>query len=278
MESVRLVKTGRQPPAKCRGGRHHGQPRGRPHHQPIGRQIWNARSLNCLQTFVDKVPHRPENIISAMFFDSVNRQLVTGSSKLEVWPLHQHLKRGNMRSHDAPIVAAILNENFHQVCHRTVSGCENSTVSVWDLATGEKAFQYRNAHDKLEITAMCFDGSGRRLITGSRDGEIKMWNFNTGMILKKMIKQNNAEVSDVCYVEMGLNRYVVAVGWDQKVHIFLDDPDCFEDHPYRVLTGDRFGAHKGWENRVDPAVDWEETRRLGLTSIFLLLPNLLALQ
>lgn len=209
-------------------------------------KIWNVRNLNCLQTLMDKVPHRPENIISAMFFDSINRQLITGSNKLETWPLYKNTRHAIARSHDAGIVAAMFNENFHQV----VSGCQNSTVCIWDLASGDKIFKFFNAHGKLEITSMCYDRSGRRLITGSRDGIVKMWNFNNGQILRKMIKDNSTEVTDVIYVEMGANRYIVAVGWDKKITIFVDDPNHFESEPVRIINGAGWGAYRGHEDDI----------------------------
>ncbi|KAJ3105690.1 WD40 repeat domain 95 [Phlyctochytrium planicorne] len=222
-------------------------------------KIWNVRNLNCLQTLMDKIPHRPENTISSIYFDALNRQLITGSNRLETWPLYKNLKFAIARSHEAGIVSAMFNENFHQV----VSGCQNSTVSIWDLASGDKIFQFHNAHGKLEITAMCFDRTGRRLVTGSRDGIVKvvkvprksaylsqMWNFNNGQILRKMIKGNMAEVTDIIYVEMGSNRYIIAVGWDRKIAIFIDDSSHFESHPVRVLNGAGWGAHRGHEDDI----------------------------
>ncbi|KAJ3204740.1 WD40 repeat domain 95 [Entophlyctis luteolus] len=160
--------------------------------------------------------------------------------------MYKNMRLSIARSHDAEVVSALFNENFHQV----VSGCQNGTVSIWDLASGDKIFQFHNAHAKLEITAMCFDKSGRRLITGSRDGIVKMWNFNNGMILRKMMKQNILETTDVVYVEMGSNHYIIAVGWDKQIAIFVDDPDHFETHPVRVLNGSGWGAHKGHEDDI----------------------------
>ncbi|KAJ3065105.1 WD40 repeat domain 95 [Podochytrium sp. JEL0797] len=197
-------------------------------------KIWNIRNLNCLQTLMDKVPHRPENIISAIFFDNTNRQLLTGSNKLESWPLYKNLRHTIVRSHDAGIVSAMFNENFHQV----VSGCQAGTVSIWDLASGDKIFQFHNAHAKLEITAMFF-----RIPVG-------MWNFNNGMILRKMIKPNPLEATDVIWVEMGSNHYIIAVGWDRKITIFVDDNDHFEMQPVRILNGAGWGAHKGHEDDI----------------------------
>ncbi|KAJ3350998.1 hypothetical protein HDU83_009315 [Entophlyctis luteolus] len=78
----------------------------------------------------------------------------------------------------------------------------------------------------------------------------QMWNFNNGMILRKMMKQNILETTDVVYVEMGSNHYIIAVGWDKQIAIFVDDPDHFETHPVRVLNGSGWGAHKGHEDDI----------------------------
>jgi WD40 repeat protein len=77
-----------------------------------------------------------------------------------------------------------------------------------------------------------------------------MWNFNNGQILKRMIKGNVLETTDVLYVEMGSNRYIIAVGWDRKITIFIDDPDHFESFPVRILNGSGSGAHRGHEDDI----------------------------
>jgi WD40 repeat protein len=69
---------------------------------------------------------------------------------------------------------------------------------------------------KLEITSVCFDKSGRRLITGSRDGVLKMWNYNNGQILKRMYKNNVLETSDIAYIEM-----VLSLLWDRAAMSML---------------------------------------------------------
>ena len=65
-------------------------------------------------------------------------------------------------SHIKPICKALYNSLFNQV----VSACHASLVIVWNLETGEKVIQFSNAHPQSEITAMCFDQSLRRLVTG----------------------------------------------------------------------------------------------------------------
>jgi len=47
----------------------------------------------------------------------------------------------------------------------------------------------------VDITAMSFDHTYRRLITGGRDGSVKIWNFHNGDCLRIMSVEERAEVS-----------------------------------------------------------------------------------
>jgi WD40 repeat protein len=84
---------------------------------------------------------------------------------------------------------------------------------------------------------MCFDTSGRRLITASRDSVIKMWNFNNGQILRQMHKGHSMETTDVCFIKMGTNQYIISVGWDRNISIFLESNDEFDCFPVKILDG-----------------------------------------
>jgi WD40 repeat protein len=70
---------------------------------------------------------------------------------------------------------------------------------------------------------MTFDDSGRRLITGARDGSCKVWNFNNGHCLKILRKENNFELSDVKHVKIYNNKFIVTAGWDKRITIYDDD-------------------------------------------------------
>lgn len=75
-----------------------------------------------------------------------------------------------------------------------MSGCQGGVVSVWDVATGEKIMQFSHCHGDAELTAMVFDPSGRRLITGGQDGSLKIWNFNNGACLSTLENKYKTEV------------------------------------------------------------------------------------
>lgn len=54
--------------------------------------------------------------------------------------------------------------------------------------------QFSRCHGDVELTAMIFDPSGRRLITGGRDGSLKIWNFNNGACLNVLENRFTLEV------------------------------------------------------------------------------------
>ncbi len=103
------------------------------------------------------------------------------------------------------------------------------------METGKDVFEYTNAHDEAAITCMTFDETGRRLITGGRDGTCKLWNFNNGHCLKILRNNDRQEISDLKYTRIYNNKFIVCVGWDRKINIFDDDLDdvrlCSEPNP-----------------------------------------------
>ena len=92
---------------------------------------------------------------------------------------------------------------------QVVSGCHGSVVSVWDTDSGEKTIQFSRCHGNMEITAMAFDTTGRRLVTGGRDGSLKMWNFNNGACLCVLDTHHSVEVCVcVCVCARGGCQYM----------------------------------------------------------------------
>jgi WD40 repeat protein len=196
-------------------------------------KVWNARTMQCLQTLTDKRLHRPENIISSLNFDAVNLRLVLGHDTIEMYNVFRHLKNTATRSHDLPVVAALYNESFQQI----VSGCQSGIIRVWNPISGDRTFQF-SVETEAEMTAMTFDLTHRRMLTGSRDGVIRMYNFNNGQLLQLMKKTKRAEVTHICYMEVGRHRYIAAVGWDRRISLFPDEPGNFNTEPIREIHGE----------------------------------------
>lgn len=47
-----------------------------------------------------------------------------------------------------------------------MSGDQAGTISVWYVKTGKLRFRFHNAHGPSQMTALAFDSTRRRLLTG----------------------------------------------------------------------------------------------------------------
>jgi WD40 repeat protein len=93
-----------------------------------------------------------------------------------------------------------------------------------------------------------------------------MWNFNNGQIIRRMYKNTAYETTDVLYIEMGASQYIVAVGWDRQVSIFLEDCDTSESGPIKVLDGNGTTSMPGHTDDIS-SVSFGEPNMLATSSI-----------
>jgi len=150
------------------------------------------------------------------------------------------------------VAFAYYNKQFEAV----VSGDDGSFIAVWDIETGQLMSKFGNAHgvihfsliniQKAKITAACFDGSGRRLISAGSDGTCKIYNFSNGHKLTELYgddkgRKIESEITAVTCIfdpdDIDKNekvQHIVAVGWDKKVYIWIDEKQE-EVKPHKVL-------------------------------------------
>lgn len=88
-------------------------------------------------------------------------------------------KRGGLEARRDPgsqiqsgpaLCCALYSSTLRQVA----TGHADSSVSLWDAETGRRRLRISNAHGGEELTCMALDSSHRRLITGARNGTIKV--------------------------------------------------------------------------------------------------------
>ncbi|XP_045929409.1 WD repeat-containing protein on Y chromosome isoform X1 [Micropterus dolomieu] len=186
-------------------------------------KIWDIQDQCCLLT-TDRKASGIHGDISACSYSSAMKSLYIAADCMAVLSLkiRARLHSRLTVSHNEPVMCCGYSEEFRQV----VSCTEGSVVKVWDFDTGCQVFEYGGAHDLSAITCMAFDHNGRRLITGGRDGYLKIWNFNNGQCLKTLKKDGEChEVRDCIFLKVHRNFYVMSVGRDQKIDIYSDIPE-----------------------------------------------------
>ncbi|XP_055492844.1 WD repeat-containing protein on Y chromosome isoform X1 [Leucoraja erinacea] len=192
-------------------------------------KIWDTEDQYCLYTANQQVSGIKGDISTSLYIPAIKALCIAADSiallhlKIQPQPQPHHVI-----SHKEPALCCVYCREFRQV----ISCSEGSVIKVWDLDTGNLAFEFSGAHGGAAICCMTFDDSGRRLITGGRDGCVKIWNHNNGHCLKILKKEGRSdEICDCTYVEMHKNNYILAVGWDRRINIYCDS----SDHLHHVL-------------------------------------------
>ena len=76
-------------------------------------------------------------------------------------------------------------------------------------------------HRRNRLTCACFDHAQRRLMTGSSDGNVRLWNFANGVMLKEMTTPTMDDVTGLVHAvnESGDGKRVVSSGWNGLVTV-----------------------------------------------------------
>ncbi|XP_067949364.1 cilia- and flagella-associated protein 337-like [Watersipora subatra] len=229
-------------------------------------KIWDIQDQNCLLTVRPK-GHKIRGDLQACHYSPSNKSLAVATDQMALLNLKLKpvLHADIVTTHKEPVTSAKYNDAFRQV----LTCSEGSIVKLWDFETGNSVFDFGEAHGDAAITCLDFDTTGRRCLTGGRDGAIKIWNYNNGHCLMTLRNpsssrgEGNDEICGLTYVEMNKNRYVVGVGWDRCINIYIDEPN-----------------DTGLHQLVDPQDRWEDDKRNGhnedILSIAFCPPNLLA--
>ena len=199
-------------------------------------RTWEMISYSLLQII------RPESMkdrISSVHFNAAQQCLVTTTRRLQLW---QHPRKTATeevinasliapKGHCNPLVAVLYSHQFHLV----ITGDEAGLICVWDVRSGHQAFRFEHGS---RLTAMHLDTSGRKLMTGGADGDVRLWNYSSGEELKQISSYEapKVEVTALLHIHLPKVSYFVSVGWGRDVWMW---PDRREErgqaHPRRLV-------------------------------------------
>jgi WD40 repeat protein len=127
-----------------------------------------------------------------------------------------------------PVSCACYNAN-NMTCV-TTSDCD---LKVWDCVTGNVKRHYRNitAHP---VTALCLDDRKRKVILGDEKGNIGVFNYANGALMKKF-HPHNGEVSHLIYCDATKAVISVSGSGDRFITVH-DELDPERGHVLRNLN------------------------------------------
>ncbi|RVE45325.1 hypothetical protein evm_010030 [Chilo suppressalis] len=187
-------------------------------------KVWDVQGHVCLQTYIDVPPQVGERTPISAVYNPATREYILAAIKIAVLVLDEQLNPEHTDgfTHSRAVAKVLYNPLF-----KVVITCGMDSIIInWDPVTGKRNAMVRDAHTRLlhgelipvEITAACFDPGHQLLLTGARNGTLKVWNFNTGVCLRDMTIEHMCEVTNCFWVE----GRILAVGWNKHVTEFED--------------------------------------------------------
>ncbi|CAH2107918.1 unnamed protein product [Euphydryas editha] len=185
-------------------------------------KVWDVQGQVCLQTYIDIPSQIGERTPISAVYNPATREFILAAIKIAVVMLDEQLNplHTDGFTHSRAVAKVLYNPLF-----KVIITCGMDSIIInWDPLTGKRNAMVRDAHTRLlhgelipvEITAACFDPGYQLLLTGARNGTLKVWNFNTGLCLKNMAIEYMCEVTNCFWVE----GRILAVGWNRHVTEF----------------------------------------------------------
>uniref|UniRef100_A0A8B9WXU4 Uncharacterized protein n=1 Tax=Bos mutus grunniens TaxID=30521 RepID=A0A8B9WXU4_BOSMU len=192
-------------------------------------KIWDLETNGCLFTASSKASSIQGEPGACLCLPGP-RALYVAAGILALLHLSSPHEPHPVVSHKKPVVCCRYNPTFRQV----VSCSEASVVKVWDFETGRLLSEFTGAHGNAGITCLTFDSSGRRLVTGGRDGCLKIRNNNSGHCLHTETHGDQGKVCDCTYLEVNQNN-CECVGssfycWSSPIWLWMQDTPCGFHH------------------------------------------------
>ncbi|CAH1792660.1 unnamed protein product [Owenia fusiformis] len=201
-------------------------------------KVFDLTTQKCIQTLSKRSVKLGKYAISSVCLNSKLQSLLVANDKIVMFDRNdmEDAKKESqlMKTHSLPVCASLYSHLFNTV----ITASHDSWVRIWDLDTGKKAMEFR-AHRitvkgcdiDVEITAISFDPTGRRLITGARNGACKIWNFNNGDCLRELDPFSNDEITGIICAK----QRIYLSSWNRTVMIFMDSYEDENRHQWSEL-------------------------------------------
>ncbi|KAM7125611.1 EF-hand calcium-binding domain-containing protein 8 [Molossus nigricans] len=182
-------------------------------------RVWDLQEYICLQSFCGRLFALGNCPITSAYLQKSDNSLICCTYSIGILKGYMETEGSGkheekITTHSMPMCAVLYSKIFKQV----VSGSVSGVVNVWEIMTGKRMMEFSVTCDQqVELTAMSLDESERRLLTGLRDGTLKMWNYSTGESLLTFPNPDKLEISGIVH----MNKVFYVTGWNRRITCFV---------------------------------------------------------
>ncbi|XP_031229964.1 WD repeat-containing protein 49 isoform X2 [Mastomys coucha] len=175
-------------------------------------RLWDIQHQLSIQRITCPFPKSQDFRCLFHFDETHGRLFISFNNQLALLAIKNEASK-RVKSHLKAVSCILYNSFLKQV----ISSDVGSTVSFWMIETGQKIKQFAGCHGNAEISTMALDANKTRLLTGSTDGTVKVWDFNGYCHHTLNVGQDG--VVDISQILI-LKKTILVVGWERAVTVF----------------------------------------------------------
>ena len=174
-------------------------------------KVWNILDYSCIQTFYVQ----NANEVKCIRAVPKHRRLICGARNFTVFQYQRPFIPEY--TDDKTICRALFSEKRLEIF---VAG--EKSIKVWDARTGKPIRVIKNVFDS-DITQMVFDENHRKLVVGSHQGDLRVYDLQSGVMLLQLEGHNPAD-GEISFIGYGGNDHtIISCGWDRMIKVHMDE-------------------------------------------------------
>ena len=240
-------------------------------------KIWNAATGKLINTLISH-----NNSVGIVCFSSDNKRIVSGScdNSIKIWNADTGELINTLNGH----IGAVYSVCFSSDNKRIISGSYNNNIKIWNADTGE-LINTLYGHSGT-VYSVCFSPdlvaeaqvfNNKRIISGSGDRSIKIWNAENGELINTL-NGHNGDVLSVCFSsdlvvksQVLDNKRIVSGSSDNSIKIWNAENGelmntlnghtaavnsvCFSSDNKRIVSGSDDGSIKIWDADIGELIN-----------------------
>lgn len=152
-------------------------------------------------------------------FDPEGNKIVTAfcDDSIRVWDVKTKHQLGAWKGHEDNWTRSVLfSPNGKQIISVAGKGWAKSEIKVWDLKTGQLLKEFKDSLSSV-VTSADMSPDCKRIAASSWDGNIRIWDYASGKLLKIIGGHSNI-VTSVSYSPDG--KYLVSASFDKTIKVW----------------------------------------------------------
>ncbi len=156
-------------------------------------KIWDITTGKCLKTLQGRA-----DFVHSVILSSDNQIIVSGSQhSIKFWNIDSHKCVSTLFQTKDWISSVIVSSDEKTIACANI-GNDNNVIRIWQVESLNKSHQIPSkiltGHDD-NIWAIAFNPDGTKIVSGSSDRTVKIWNSQTGQCLKTFFGHNRPILS-----------------------------------------------------------------------------------